>query len=259
MNDIEHIELFEATEAFGPFAQRKPLSETLRVAERKMRKRCRTVEACNEVISQINEEASAFNSHLKAMQNIAKQLEAGQIDKATAKKQVNPHYKALKKASDLVNYGQVIQNKIAVSEDDLKFTRDYIKGLMGIAQKLKAERKNGKVRESFIDGDFDPDFDSVDTSEIENDALEASSSSHSDLYNLVKAGTTLYGQYTDTKDLFSNDYETSPQTFFILREYIRNGKKQEALNMVDQLEAYLNNDKKKRRINAGVRTISRYM
>jgi hypothetical protein len=159
--NYDDIELFEANEAFGPFAQRKPLKKTLETAEKKLRRRCRSVEACNEVLAQIKDEASTFNSHLKAMQNIAKELESGQIDKATAKKQVAPHFKALKKASDLVNYGQVVQNKTAVSEDDIKFVRDYIKGLNGIVQQIKAELKNPQKKASFL-GDAEanePDFD----------------------------------------------------------------------------------------------------
>ena len=157
--NYDNIELFEAQEGLGPYAQRKPLKKTLETAEKKLRRRCRSVDACNEALASIKNEASVFNSHLKAMQNISKQLEAGQIDKATARKQVNPHFKALKKASDLVNYGQVVQNKTAVTEDDIKFVRDYINGLDGIVRQIKAELKNPAKKASFLAGADEPDFD----------------------------------------------------------------------------------------------------
>ena len=140
-----------AEEAFGPFGKRKPLQKLLDSKEKSIRRKCKTKEACDEMAAAFKEEAAKFTSNLKALQGIAKRVADGSLSKADARKEVAPYVKTLKTTADLLQYGQVVQNKLNVTDDDIKFLSDYIKGLNVIIKKVKSEISSSK--ESFTEDD----------------------------------------------------------------------------------------------------------
>lgn len=163
-----------ANEAFGPFGKRRPLEKTLASAEKKIRRKCKSVAACNEVAAGIKTEAAKFTAALKDMQKIAKDLSAGKIDKKQAAAKLKPIVSMLKKTSDLVSYGQVVQNKNNITDEDIKFLKSYITGLSSIVKKVTAEVKSkGGATEEFGSDECDSLTESLESMMIYDFELDS--------------------------------------------------------------------------------------
>lgn len=145
--DSEEAELVR--EAFGPFGKRKPIEKILASREKLIRRRCKTIEDCNAISEAFKIESSKFVESLKAMQSITKKLADGKIDKAEAKRLINPYVKTLKSQSDLLQYGQIVQNSMNVTDEDIKFLSDYNKGISEIIRRITKEISNRKATENY--------------------------------------------------------------------------------------------------------------
>jgi len=158
-------------EAFGPFGKRQPLEKCLASRERLIRKRCKTLADVEALADVFKEESSTFTNHLKAMKRITEKLQKGQIDAGDAKRQIGPYVKTLKSQADIIQFGQIVQDKMNISDTDIKFLADYNRGIGNIISRLRKELAAKKVTEGLTVGELDDLTNTLDSSYLDPETI----------------------------------------------------------------------------------------
>lgn len=153
LNDIAGAPLDDAAmESLIP-RKRKDIAILLAETQKRLAKKVKTAADLAEVEATIKLEKEKYNNCIKEMQSIDSDLAKGKLTKDEAKKRIKPLAKLLKQNSSIISYGQVVQNEYKVTDEDVKFLRDYINGLLGIVKVLKISIAK-PASESYTDDSF---------------------------------------------------------------------------------------------------------
>ena len=127
------------------FHKPKSVEKMLSIVQKRVRKKCKTVEACDDMLATLNQESQKFNDAMKQLKQAAVQYsEDG--DKKALSHTVKPIVSGLKKSCDLLKLSDIADNAKNITDDDLQKLRDFISGATKIVKDHKASLSNAKER-----------------------------------------------------------------------------------------------------------------
>jgi len=142
---------------FGP----KPVDKLLDKFQKKVDRKCKSAEKCDEMLAALKTEADKYNQCLSAMKKAAQKYKAGQIDKKELKAQLTPVLKELRQYAKLLSLRSVVGDKKNVTDEEIKNVRDFIIGARKIVNTKKQTLKTGNESVlNFLNEDEDLDLDS---------------------------------------------------------------------------------------------------
>lgn len=151
------------------FHKPKSVEKMLSIVQKRVRKKCKTVEACDDMLATLNQESQKFNDAMKQLKQAAVQYsEDG--DKKALSHTVKPIVSGLKKSCDLLKLSDIADNAKNITDDDLQKLRDFISGATKIVKDHKASLSN--VKEGYDGMSYEVYMDDFQEYE-ENPYLEA--------------------------------------------------------------------------------------
>ena len=151
------------------FHKPKSVEKMLSIVQKRVRKKCKTVEACDDMLATLNQESQKFNDAMKQLKQAAVQYsEDG--DKKALSHTVKPIVSGLKKSCDLLKLSDIADNAKNITDDDLQKLRDFISGATKIVKDHKASLSN--VKEGYDGMGYEAYMDDFQEYE-ENPYLEA--------------------------------------------------------------------------------------
>lgn len=135
----------------------RTLDQMLNKVQKQVDKKCKSVDACDDLLAKLKKEETKFNASLKTMKNAALQFKADGDNKAL-KAAIGPASKDLKKTCDLINFSDVVDNKQDVTDADIKKLHDFLVGTRKIINEKKKALKSSGAMEGMTDMDY-TDFD----------------------------------------------------------------------------------------------------
>ena len=132
------------------FVKKKSVDDLLATAEKKMRRRLKTVEDCDDEICIINNEGAKFNECIRALAHCKKSFDSGKMDKKQFSNQVKSATALLKKncRSLQIQLGNVVDDTKAITTEEIKAFNQYITGTKKIVNKIRKELMTKKANES---------------------------------------------------------------------------------------------------------------
>ena len=132
------------------FVKKKSVDDLLATAEKKMRRRLKTVEDCDDEICIINNEGAKFNECIRALARCKKSFDSGKMDKKQFSNQVKSATALLKKncRSLQIQLGNVVDDTKAITTEEIKAFNQYITGTKKIVNKIRKELMTKKANES---------------------------------------------------------------------------------------------------------------
>lgn len=152
-NDSMDVFLDAATESiFG----KKGVEDLLKHTRKKLVKSLKTESQCDIYLQKINEESKKFNEAVSTLMSAQAKFDAGKIDKKEMKTTLKSALSLLNANCKILNIklGDVVDDKKAISRQDIASFASYVKGLKGIVKEIKVARKKGIAIESTV-GDYD--------------------------------------------------------------------------------------------------------
>lgn len=152
-NDSMDVFLDVATESiFG----KKSVEDLLRHTRKKLVKSLKTESQCDIYLQKINEESKKFNEAVSTLMSAQAKFDAGKINKKEMKTTLKSALSLLNANCKILNIklGDVVDDKKAISRQDIASFASYVKGLKGIVKEIKDARKKGIAIESTV-GDYD--------------------------------------------------------------------------------------------------------
>lgn len=131
----------------------RTLDQMLNKVQKQVDKKCKSVDACDDLLAKLKKEEAKFNASLKTMKNAALQFKADG-DKKALKAAIGPASKDLKKTCDLINFSDVVDNKQDVTDADIKKLHDFLVGTRKIINDKKKALKSGGAMEGMFDMDY---------------------------------------------------------------------------------------------------------
>lgn len=135
----------------------KSLDQMLSKVQKQVNKKCKSVDACDDLLAKLKGEEAKFNSSLKTMKNAALQFKADG-DKKALKAAIGPASKELKKTCNIINLNDVVDDKQDVTDADIKKLHDFLVGTRKIINEKKKALKSSGAMEGMTDMDY-TDFD----------------------------------------------------------------------------------------------------
>lgn len=135
----------------------KSLDQMLSKVQKQVNKKCKSVDACDDLLAKLKGEEAKFNSSLKTMKNAALQFKADG-DKKALKAAIGPASKELKKTCNIINLNDVVDDNQDVTDADIKKLHDFLVGTRKIINEKKKALKSSGAMEGMTDMDY-TDFD----------------------------------------------------------------------------------------------------
>lgn len=129
----------------------RSLDQMLAKVQKQVNKKCKTSEDCDDLLAKLKSEENKFNSALQTMKDAATQYKEDG-DKKALKAAIGPASKDLKKTCDLINLGDVVNDKKDVTDEDIKKLHDFLVGTRKIINDRKASLS--EATEVMLDMDY---------------------------------------------------------------------------------------------------------
>lgn len=129
----------------------RSLDQMLAKVQKQVNKKCKTSEDCDDLLAKLKSEENKFNSALQTMKDAATQYKEDG-DKKALKAAIGPASKDLKKTCDLINLGDVVNDKKDVTDEDIKKLHDFLVGSRKIINDKKASLSG--ATEGMLDMDY---------------------------------------------------------------------------------------------------------
>lgn len=184
-NDSMDVFLDAATESiFG----KKSVEDLLKHTRKKLVKSLKTESQCDIYLQKINGESKKFNEAVSTLMSTQAKFDAGKIDKKEMKATLKSALSLLNANCKILNIklGDVVDDKKAISRQDIASFASYVKGLKGIVKEIKVARKKGIAIESTV-GDYDENDEFFEATEA-----SAKQEAYKNANNLRKTAKNAY-------------------------------------------------------------------
>ena len=157
--DDQTLDTFLEVATESIFAK-KSVDDLLKYARKKLIRSLKTESQCDAYLEQIKNESTKFNEAVSTLMSTQAKFAAGKIDKVTMRKTLASSLKLLNNNCKLlkIRLGDVIDDKKAITRQDIATFATYVKGLNKIVKEIKAARKKGIAIESTIEYDENDEF-----------------------------------------------------------------------------------------------------
>ena len=157
-NDMEQLDSFLEVATESLFGKRS-VEDLLKIARKNLIKSLKTESQCDIYLDNLKNESKKFNEAVNTLIAAQAKYNAGKLDKKEMNKTLkaslrllNDNCKNLK-----IRLGDVVDDKKAISRQDIATFASYVKGLRGIVNEIKVARKKGIAIESAYEDDYDED------------------------------------------------------------------------------------------------------
>ena len=144
------------------FASRKKrtVADLLGRARKTLNRKLKTVADCDDYMTAIRSESTKFNECLMTLNSAKKKYDAGKLSPKDFDETLKSATMLLNKNCKMlqVTLGNFVDDKKAITSDEIAAFKEYVKGLGTIVKEIKAQRKKEAAMESAVEDDFDFDI-----------------------------------------------------------------------------------------------------